>query len=86
MCKNIVIVGTGAGGATAARDLSLTKNNVVMLEKGHHYQPGEAVNHIINKKLISTSPLSKKEYSSSETTSSIILSNSTNIENREIEQ
>ncbi len=60
MCKNIVIVGTGAGGATAARDLSLTKNNVVMLEKGNHYQPGDAVNHIINKKVISNSPLSKK--------------------------
>ncbi len=86
MCKNIVIVGTGAGGATAARDLSLTKNNVVMLEKGNHYQPGDAVNHIINKKVISNSPLSKKESSSLETTSPIILSNSTDIENQEIEQ
>ncbi|QUH22515.1 GMC family oxidoreductase [Methanobacterium alkalithermotolerans] len=55
MSQKIVIIGSGAGGATIARELATQGNEVVLLEKGNYYETGQAAGHIINKKVISNS-------------------------------
>ncbi len=51
MIYDVIIVGTGAGGATVARELSLKGLKVLMLEKGKSNQPGTAAEHIKTIKL-----------------------------------
>ncbi|HTX61010.1 MAG TPA: GMC family oxidoreductase N-terminal domain-containing protein, partial [Methanobacterium sp.] len=46
MNYDVIIVGTGAGGATAARELSKKGINVLILEKGSSYNTGTAVNYL----------------------------------------
>jgi choline dehydrogenase-like flavoprotein len=52
MIYDVIVVGTGAGGATVARELSLKGFKVLMLEKGESDQPGTAAEHIKTIKLI----------------------------------
>jgi choline dehydrogenase-like flavoprotein len=52
MIYDVLIVGTGAGGAMLARELSKKDLNVLILEKGDSYRRGTAVPHIISSKLI----------------------------------
>ena len=51
MIYDVIVVGTGAGGATAARELTNKNLNIIILEKGSPYPRGTAVNHILNSKL-----------------------------------
>lgn len=46
MSYDVIIVGTGAGGSTAARELSKKGTNVLMLEKGNPYKIGTAVKNL----------------------------------------
>ena len=46
MIYDVIIVGTGAGGATIANELSDKGLNILMLEKGHDNPRGTAANHI----------------------------------------
>jgi choline dehydrogenase-like flavoprotein len=55
MAQKILIIGSGAGGATICRELAKNGKKVILLEKGNHYSPGEAAGNIINKKVISNS-------------------------------
>ncbi len=48
MTFDAIVVGTGAGGATAARELSKEGLKVLVLEKGKPYKAGTAANHIQN--------------------------------------
>ncbi|MBI5680209.1 MAG: GMC family oxidoreductase [Methanobacterium sp.] len=48
MTYDIAIIGTGAGGATVARELSKKGLKVLILEKGKRYPVGKSVNHIKN--------------------------------------
>ena len=51
MIYDVIVVGTGAGGATAAREITNKGLNILILEKGSPYPRGTAVNHILNSKL-----------------------------------
>ncbi|AEG18024.1 GMC family oxidoreductase N-terminal domain-containing protein [Methanobacterium paludis] len=51
MIYDVLIVGTGAGGAPLARELSKKGLNILILEKGAFYPRGTAVPHIITSKL-----------------------------------
>ena len=51
MIYDVIVVGTGAGGATAAREITNKGLNILILEKGSLYPRGTAVNHILNSKL-----------------------------------
>ncbi|MBP2045255.1 GMC family oxidoreductase N-terminal domain-containing protein [Methanobacterium aggregans] len=51
MIYDVIVVGTGAGGATAARELTNKGLNILILEKGSQYPRGTAVKHILNSKL-----------------------------------
>ncbi|MDD3985162.1 MAG: NAD(P)-binding protein [Methanobacterium sp.] len=44
MIYEVIIVGTGAGGATVAHELSKKEWNILILEKGSDYPIGSAVN------------------------------------------
>lgn len=46
MIYDVIVIGTGAGGSTAARELSSEGLNVLILEKGKSYKAGTAANHI----------------------------------------
>lgn len=48
---DIIVIGTGAGGATVAKDLSLKGKNVLILEKGINQSPGHYVSQMKNKKI-----------------------------------
>lgn len=48
MTFDVIVVGTGAGGATAARELSKKGKNVLILEKGKRYKTGTSVNYLKN--------------------------------------
>lgn len=48
MTFDIAVIGTGAGGATVARELSKKGLKVLILEKGKHHIAGTSVNHIEN--------------------------------------
>lgn len=43
---DVIVIGTGAGGSTAARELSSEGLNVLILEKGKSYKAGTAASHI----------------------------------------
>ena len=49
MIYDVIIVGTGAGGATIANELSDKGLNILMLEKGHDNPRGTAANQHKNK-------------------------------------
>ncbi len=51
MNYDVIIVGTGAGGATVAHELSTKNLNVLVLEKGLNHPRGTAANNIKNTKL-----------------------------------
>ncbi len=51
MIYDIIIVGTGAGGATVAHELSNKNLNILVLEKGLNHPRGTAANHIKYTKL-----------------------------------
>ncbi|HEY0196391.1 MAG TPA: FAD-binding protein, partial [Methanobacterium sp.] len=46
MIYDVIVIGTGAGGSTAARELSSEGLNVLILEKGKSYKAGTASSHI----------------------------------------
>ncbi len=46
MIFDVIVIGTGAGGATAAKELSKAGLYVLALEKGKLYKTGTAVEHI----------------------------------------
>jgi choline dehydrogenase-like flavoprotein len=46
MSHDIIIIGTGAGGATVARELSKNNQKILLLEKGDYFGPGEAARNI----------------------------------------
>jgi choline dehydrogenase-like flavoprotein len=48
MIYDVIIVGTGAGGATVAHELSNKSLNILVLEKGLNHPRGTAANHIKN--------------------------------------
>ncbi|HEX7468978.1 MAG TPA: GMC family oxidoreductase N-terminal domain-containing protein, partial [Methanobacterium sp.] len=51
MIYDVIIVGTGAGGATVAHELSKKGLNILVLEKGFDHPNGTAAKYIKNKKL-----------------------------------
>ena len=51
MIYDVIIVGTGAGGATVAHELSNKNLNILVLEKGLNHPNGKAANYIKNTKL-----------------------------------
>ena len=61
--RSVIIVGTGAGGATVAYELSKKDLNILILEKGSDYPIGSAVNHIKNSPFQLNLPVTdNKEY------------------------
>ncbi len=48
MTFDVAVIGTGAGGATAARELSKKGLKVLILEKGKRHKTGTSANHIKN--------------------------------------
>lgn len=48
MTFDVIIIGTGAGGATVARELSKNDYKVLILEKGKHHKTGTSVNYLKN--------------------------------------
>lgn len=51
MIYDVIVVGTGAGGSTAARELSINGFNVLMLEKGDYIESGSVTGEIKTLKL-----------------------------------
>lgn len=48
---DVIVIGTGAGGATVAKDLSIIGRNVLILEKGSKQDDGSYVSHMKTKKI-----------------------------------
>ncbi|MEN4007475.1 MAG: GMC family oxidoreductase [Methanobacteriaceae archaeon] len=48
MTYDVIVIGTGAGGATVARELSKKGKKVLILEKGRHHETGTSVNYLKN--------------------------------------
>lgn len=48
---DVIVIGTGAGGATVAKDLSIIGRNVLILEKGTKQNDGSYVAHMKTKKI-----------------------------------
>ncbi|WP_458403885.1 GMC family oxidoreductase N-terminal domain-containing protein [Methanobrevibacter sp.] len=58
---DVIVIGTGAGGSTAAKDLSVKGRNVLILEKGAHQSEGSYVQNMKNKKINLKSNLSESD-------------------------
>jgi len=58
---DIIIIGTGAGGATVAKDLSLTDKKILILEKGKTQKNGTYVSHMKTKKIHLKNKLPKED-------------------------
>ncbi len=48
---DVIVIGTGAGGATVAKDLSIKSNKVLMLDKGCRQRNGTYIKHMKTKKI-----------------------------------
>lgn len=48
---DVIVIGTGAGGSTVAKDLAEKERNVLILEKGDNQKEGTYVKHMKNKKI-----------------------------------
>lgn len=48
---DVIVIGTGAGGATVAKDLSLKSKNILVLEKGCRQNNGTYVNHMKTRRI-----------------------------------
>ncbi|AMD17718.1 hypothetical protein TL18_06595 [Methanobrevibacter sp. YE315] len=48
---DVIVIGTGAGGSTVAKDLSLKERKVLILEKGSKQKDGSYVEHMKTKKI-----------------------------------
>ena len=62
---DVIVIGTGAGGATVAKDLALNSRKVLMLEKGSVQKDGSYVSHMKIKQIMLKNNLSdddKKKY------------------------
>ncbi len=62
---DVIVIGTGAGGATVAKDLSIKGRKVLILEKGTKQKDGSYVSHMKTKKIHLKNHLSdedKKKY------------------------
>ena len=62
---DVIVIGTGAGGATVAKDLALNSKNVLILEKGSFQKDGSYVSHMNVKEIHLNNNLSdydKKNY------------------------
>lgn len=62
---DVIVIGTGAGGATVAKDLALKGRNVLILEKGRKQKDGSYVKHMKTKRICLKNNLSdsdKKNY------------------------
>ena len=62
---DVIVIGTGAGGATVAKDLALNSRKVLMLEKGSVQKDGSYVSHMKVKQIMLKNNLSdddKKKY------------------------
>ena len=62
---DVIVIGTGAGGATVAKDLCLKGRKVLILEKGKKQKEGSYVTHMKTKKIHLKNNLSdddKKNY------------------------
>ena len=58
---DIIVIGTGAGGSTVAKDLSLSGKQVLILEKGCRQKQGTYVNHMKIKKINLKNNLTEKD-------------------------
>jgi choline dehydrogenase-like flavoprotein len=54
---NVVVVGSGAGGAVVAKELSEGGLTVVLLERGRHYEPADARHDVLRAQMNNTGPL-----------------------------
>ena len=57
-----IVIGTGAGGSTVAKDLALNGHNVLILERGSNRREGSYVNHMINRKVNLKNHLSNEDF------------------------
>ena len=48
---DVIVIGTGAGGATVAKDLCFKERKVLILEKGSYQKEGSYVAHMKTKKI-----------------------------------
>ena len=58
---DVIIIGTGAGGSTVAKDLALKGHEILILEKGTNQKEGTYVKHMKNKKIWLKNNLSKTD-------------------------
>lgn len=58
---DVIVIGTGAGGATVAKDLALNGRKVLILEKGRAQDDGSYVKHMKTKKIHLNNNLSQKD-------------------------
>ncbi|MGB9979204.1 GMC family oxidoreductase N-terminal domain-containing protein [Methanobacterium sp.] len=61
MTFDVIVIGTGAGGATVARELSKKDYKVLILEKGKRHKTGTSVNYLKNIPLDLKADLSNKD-------------------------
>ncbi|WP_407412803.1 GMC family oxidoreductase N-terminal domain-containing protein [Methanobrevibacter sp.] len=58
---DVIVIGTGAGGATVAKDLSLNGRNVLILDKGRKQSDGNYVKYMKNKEIHLKNNLSNED-------------------------
>ena len=56
-----IVIGTGAGGATVAKDLSIKSKNILILDKGSKQNNGSYVNHMKTKQIYLKNNLSQED-------------------------
>lgn len=58
---DVIVIGTGAGGATVAKDLAQNSRNILILEKGSKQKDGSYVNHMKVKQINLKNNLSEED-------------------------
>ncbi len=58
---DVIVIGTGAGGSTVAKDLALNEKKVLILEKGRRQNDGSYVKHMKTKKIYLKNNLSNED-------------------------